>query len=175
MVLAAPDPLLTPPPSSSPPKTPFRSYSAQIRSQMGTLLSERLMQHLTSFLHMLNQLQGMGGSHSCVSRWPGCGPCPRLGFAARGRWGPSPGVLRGRGPGWGGGAWRPAPWGQVWPAAHGCPGQLPGFDRPPRLEFAALGPCGQSWGVLSLTSTLGGDTLRERVHRGGAGRRTASW
>ncbi len=33
MVLAAPGPLLTPPPSSSPPKTPFRSYSTQIRSQ----------------------------------------------------------------------------------------------------------------------------------------------
>jgi hypothetical protein len=33
MVLAAPDPLLTPPPSSSPPKTPHRSYSAQTRSQ----------------------------------------------------------------------------------------------------------------------------------------------
>ncbi len=33
MVLAAPVPLLTPPPSSSPPKTPFRSYSAQLRSQ----------------------------------------------------------------------------------------------------------------------------------------------
>jgi len=33
MVLATPGPLLTPPPSSSPPKTPFRSYSAQIRSQ----------------------------------------------------------------------------------------------------------------------------------------------
>ena len=28
MVLASPDPLLTPPPSSSPPKTPFRSYSS---------------------------------------------------------------------------------------------------------------------------------------------------
>ena len=28
MVLASPGPLLTPPPSSSPPKTPFRSYSA---------------------------------------------------------------------------------------------------------------------------------------------------
>jgi tetratricopeptide (TPR) repeat protein len=28
MVLAAPGPLLTPPPSSSPPKTPHRSYSA---------------------------------------------------------------------------------------------------------------------------------------------------
>lgn len=33
MVLAAPGLLLTPPPSSSPPKTPTRSYSAQIRSQ----------------------------------------------------------------------------------------------------------------------------------------------
>jgi hypothetical protein len=33
MVLAAPGPLLTPPPSSSPPKTPARSYSAEIRSQ----------------------------------------------------------------------------------------------------------------------------------------------
>ena len=33
MVLAAPGPLLTPPPSSFPPKTPHRSYSAQIRSQ----------------------------------------------------------------------------------------------------------------------------------------------
>jgi hypothetical protein len=33
MVLASPGPLLTPPRSSSPPKTPHRSYSAQIRSQ----------------------------------------------------------------------------------------------------------------------------------------------
>jgi hypothetical protein len=33
MVLAAPGPLLTPPPSSFPPKTPHRSYSAQTRSQ----------------------------------------------------------------------------------------------------------------------------------------------
>jgi len=33
MVLAAPGLLLTPLPSSFPPKTPFRSYSAQIRSQ----------------------------------------------------------------------------------------------------------------------------------------------
>jgi hypothetical protein len=33
MVLAAPGPLLTPPSSSSPPKTPHRSFSAQIRSQ----------------------------------------------------------------------------------------------------------------------------------------------
>ena len=30
MVLASPGPPLTPPPSSSPPKTPFRSYSAQM-------------------------------------------------------------------------------------------------------------------------------------------------
>jgi hypothetical protein len=33
MVLAAPGPLPTPPPSSSPPKTPHRSYSAQTQSQ----------------------------------------------------------------------------------------------------------------------------------------------
>ncbi len=33
MVLAAPGLLLTPSPSSSPPKTPHRSYSAQTRSQ----------------------------------------------------------------------------------------------------------------------------------------------
>jgi hypothetical protein len=33
MVLASPGPLLTPPPSSSPPKTPHRSYSTQTRSQ----------------------------------------------------------------------------------------------------------------------------------------------
>jgi hypothetical protein len=33
MVLAAPGPLLTPPPSSSPPKTPHLSYSTQTRSQ----------------------------------------------------------------------------------------------------------------------------------------------
>ena len=33
MVLAAPGPILTPPPSSSLPKTPIQSYSAQIRSQ----------------------------------------------------------------------------------------------------------------------------------------------
>jgi hypothetical protein len=31
MVLAAPGPLLTPPPSSFPPKTPIRSHTAQIR------------------------------------------------------------------------------------------------------------------------------------------------
>jgi hypothetical protein len=33
MVLADPGPLLTPPPSSSPPKTPYWSYSAQTRSR----------------------------------------------------------------------------------------------------------------------------------------------
>ena len=33
MFLASPDPLLTPPPSSSPPKTPHRPYSAQTRAQ----------------------------------------------------------------------------------------------------------------------------------------------
>ena len=33
MVLAAPGPLLTPPPYSSPPKTPHQSYSVQTRSQ----------------------------------------------------------------------------------------------------------------------------------------------
>jgi len=33
MVLASPGPLLTPPPSSSPPKTPHPSHSAQTRSQ----------------------------------------------------------------------------------------------------------------------------------------------
>jgi hypothetical protein len=33
MVLADPGPLLTPPPSSSPPKTPYWSYSTQTRSQ----------------------------------------------------------------------------------------------------------------------------------------------
>ena len=45
MVLAAPGPLLTPPPSSSPPKTPFRSYSAiHRRSGQAGLASEIVMQ-----------------------------------------------------------------------------------------------------------------------------------
>jgi hypothetical protein len=35
-------------------------------------------------------------ARGCAGRWPGHGACPRLGFAARGRCGPSPGVLRGR-------------------------------------------------------------------------------
>jgi hypothetical protein len=35
MVLADPGPLLTPPPSSSPPKTPIRSYSAQTPPRNG--------------------------------------------------------------------------------------------------------------------------------------------
>ncbi len=38
---------------------------------------------------------GWGDVHNCAGRWPGCGPCPRLGFATRGRWGPSQGVLGG--------------------------------------------------------------------------------
>ena len=36
---------------------------------------------------------GWAAAHSCASQWPGCGPCPRLGFAARGRCGLSRGVL----------------------------------------------------------------------------------
>ncbi len=36
MVLASPGPLLTPPPSSFPPKTPFRSYPTQLHPAMGT-------------------------------------------------------------------------------------------------------------------------------------------
>jgi hypothetical protein len=36
MVLASPGPLLTPPPSSPPPKTPIRSYSDQTPPRMGT-------------------------------------------------------------------------------------------------------------------------------------------
>ncbi len=35
MVLASPGPLLTPPPSSSPPKTPIRSYSAKTPPRNG--------------------------------------------------------------------------------------------------------------------------------------------
>ena len=73
---------------------------------------------------------------------------------------------------------RPAPWGRGrsgWAAAHGCASQQPGCDPPPRLDFAARERCGQSRGVLSRTSILGEDAQRERVRRGGAGRRTASW
>ena len=39
---------------------------------------------------------GWAAAHSCASQWPGCGACPRLGFAARGRCGPSPSALQGR-------------------------------------------------------------------------------
>ena len=39
---------------------------------------------------------GWAATGGCAGRWPGCGACPRLGFAARGRCGPSPGVLRGQ-------------------------------------------------------------------------------
>jgi hypothetical protein len=50
---------------------------------------------------------GWAAARGCTGRWPGCGACPRLGFAARGRCGPPPGSLRGliyfrRGWGWGG-------------------------------------------------------------------------
>ncbi len=34
---------------------------------------------------------GWAATGGCAGRWPGCGACPRLGFAARGRCGPSPG------------------------------------------------------------------------------------
>jgi hypothetical protein len=37
---------------------------------------------------------GWAATGGCAGRWPGCGACPRLGFAARVRCGPSPGVLR---------------------------------------------------------------------------------
>jgi hypothetical protein len=46
MVLAFPGPLLTPHPSSSPPKSPIRSYSAQIRSQ-----NEEKNHPPTTYLH----------------------------------------------------------------------------------------------------------------------------
>jgi hypothetical protein len=39
MVLASPSPLLTPPPSSSPPKTTIRSYSAQTPTRNGNPIS----------------------------------------------------------------------------------------------------------------------------------------
>jgi len=39
---------------------------------------------------------GWAAAHSCAGQWPSCGACPRLGFAARGRCGPSPSVLQGR-------------------------------------------------------------------------------
>ena len=39
---------------------------------------------------------GWAAAHGCAGRWPGCGARPRLGFAARGRCGPSPSALQGR-------------------------------------------------------------------------------
>jgi hypothetical protein len=79
---------------------------------------------------------GWAAARGCAGLWPGCGACPRLGFAARGRCGPSPGVLLGRiyfRQGWGvGGGPSPAPAGRVsgarrsarpsvaaWPPARG--------------------------------------------------------
>jgi hypothetical protein len=49
---------------------------------------------------------GWAAARGCAGRWPGCGACPWLGVAARGRCGPPPGFLRGRiyfrqGWGWG--------------------------------------------------------------------------
>ena len=44
----------------------------------------------------------MAAAHGCAGRRPVCGPFPRLGFAARVRCGPSPGVVRLRGRGAGG-------------------------------------------------------------------------
>ena len=45
---------------------------------------------------------GWAAAHGCAGRRPVCGPFPRLGFAARVRCGPSPGVVRLRGRGAGG-------------------------------------------------------------------------
>ena len=39
---------------------------------------------------------GWAAARGCAGLWPGCGACPRLGFAARGRCWPPPGSLRGR-------------------------------------------------------------------------------
>ena len=49
---------------------------------------------------------GRAAARGCDGRWPDCGACPWLGFAARGRCGTPPGFLRGRiyfrqGWGWG--------------------------------------------------------------------------
>ena len=44
-------PLLTPPPSSSPPKTPIRSYSAQTHSHAGAALRQLTMHISTNDLH----------------------------------------------------------------------------------------------------------------------------
>jgi len=39
---------------------------------------------------------GWAAAHSCPNQCPGCGARPRLGFAARGRCGPSPSALQGQ-------------------------------------------------------------------------------
>ena len=39
---------------------------------------------------------GWAAARGWAGRWSGCGACPWLGFAARGRCGPPPGFLRGR-------------------------------------------------------------------------------
>ena len=53
MVLAAPGSLLTPPPSSFPPKTPFWSYSAQIRSQNEEKIQLPIAEQI--FFHVVNK------------------------------------------------------------------------------------------------------------------------
>ena len=53
MVLAAPGPLLTPPPSSSPPKAPFWSYSTQIRSQNEEKIQLPIAEQ--NFFHVVNK------------------------------------------------------------------------------------------------------------------------
>jgi hypothetical protein len=58
MVLAAPGLLLTPPPSSSPPKTPHRSYSAQIQSAASRHRTGRSRSQLNYSL-LDNTLQGL--------------------------------------------------------------------------------------------------------------------
>ena len=64
MVLAAPGPLLTPTPSSSPPKTPFRSYSAQIRND--AQISANGAQDVNSCLHVLCWSRGDGSGAAAV-------------------------------------------------------------------------------------------------------------
>jgi hypothetical protein len=112
---------------------------------------------------------GWAATHGCASQWPGCGACPRLGFAAHGRCGPSPEIFQSQRQGWGGRPWSPAPWGRVrpgWAAAHDCASQQPGDGPPPRLGFAVRGRCGQSRGILSRGSILGEMFgTGSRVHR----------